>query len=48
MIAKAGNIGDLKEKIKYALKLEKSNSRNAAMKFDWKNIARKLNKAIKE
>lgn len=43
LIAEAGNVNDLKEKIKYALKLEKVNSRNTAIKFDWKSIARKLN-----
>lgn len=48
MVAKAGNIEDLKEKIKYALKFKNINSRNAAMKFDWKNIAGKLDEAIKE
>ena len=48
MIANAGDIEDLKEKIKYALKFENVNSRKAAMKFDWKNIARKLDEAIKE
>ena len=47
MIAKAGSINDLKEKIKYALKIHKVNSRKAAMKFDWKNIAYKLNESIK-
>jgi|GEM_PF-2113413 glycosyltransferase involved in cell wall biosynthesis len=48
MVAKAGDAEDLKEKIKYALKLKKVNSRNAAMKFEWKNIAGKLDEAIKE
>tara|TARA_Y100000310_G_scaffold247803_1_gene253536 strand:- start:25427 stop:26527 length:1101 start_codon:yes stop_codon:yes gene_type:complete len=48
MIAKAGNIEDLKEKIRYALKLKKVNSRKTAMKFDWKNIASRLDKAIRE
>lgn len=47
MVAKAGNIEDLKEKIKYALNLKKVNSRNAAMKFEWRNIAGKLDGAIK-
>ena len=42
MVAKAGNVDDLKEKIKYALKLEKVNSRNATMKFEWKNIAKEM------
>ena len=48
MVAKAGDIEDLKEKMRYALNLKEVNSRKAAMKFDWKNIARKLDKAIKE
>lgn len=47
LIAKAGSIIDLKEKIKFALNLEKVNSRNASMKFDWKNIAKKLDREIK-
>ena len=46
MIAKAGDIEDLKKKIKYALNLNKINSRNAAMEFEWKSIARKLDKEI--
>ena len=48
MIAKAGDTEDLKEKIKYALKLRKVDSRKAAMEFEWENLARKLDKAIKE
>lgn len=47
MIAKAGSVKDLKEKIMYAIKIKKVNSRKAAMKFDWKNIAKKLDEAIK-
>jgi glycosyltransferase involved in cell wall biosynthesis len=46
MIAKAGNTKDLKEKIKYALKLKKMNLRKIAMEFDWKNLALKLDKAL--
>lgn len=48
MIAKAGNVEDLKEKIKYALKVGKVSSRKAAKEFEWKNIARKLDNGIKE
>lgn len=47
LIAEAGSVNDLKEKIKYALKLEKVSSRNAVIKFDWKNIARELNETIR-
>jgi len=47
MIAKAGSVKDLKEKIKYALKINKVNSRKKALLFDWKNIAKKLDEAIK-
>ena len=47
LVAKAGNIEDLKEKIKYALKLKKLNLRGKAMEFDWKNIAAELDKAIR-
>lgn len=48
LVAKAGDAEDLKEKIKYALKLEKVNSRKAAMKFEWRNIARKVDMGIKK
>lgn len=48
LVAKAGDIEDLKEKIRYALKIGKVNSRKAAMEFDWRNIARKLDMALKE
>tara|TARA_Y100000310_G_scaffold345466_1_gene465308 strand:- start:18481 stop:19578 length:1098 start_codon:yes stop_codon:yes gene_type:complete len=46
IIAKAGNTRDLKEKIKYALRVKKVNSRGIALKFDWKNIASKLNDTL--
>lgn len=48
MVAKAGDVFDLKEKIKYALTLKKVNSREAAMEFEWKSIAKRLDKAIRE
>lgn len=48
LIAKAGSIQDLKEKIKYALKLEKLDLRGKALEFDWKNIAAKLNEVLIE
>ena len=48
MVAKAGSVADLKEKIKYALKVKEVNSRNAAVKFEWKDIAKKLNDVINE
>jgi|TARA_B100001971_G_C18209250_1_gene549573 glycosyltransferase involved in cell wall biosynthesis len=48
MIAKAGDVKDLKEKIKYALKLKKMNLRKKAMEFDWKNLASKLNKTLED
>lgn len=48
MIAKAGSVNDLKEKIKYALKLKKVNSRADSLKFSWENIASKLNDSIKK
>jgi len=47
MIAKAGNIKDLKEKIKYAFKFKSVSSRDSALKFSWSNIASKLNDSIK-
>ena len=46
LTAKAGSIQDLKEKIKYALTIEKINSRNTAMKFDWKNIGKEMEMEI--
>jgi len=47
VIAKAGSIEDLKEKIKYALKLGKVKSRNKALEFDWKSIASRLDASIR-
>ena len=48
LVAKAGSVDDLKEKIKYALTLKKVNSRDVAAEYGWGRIAKKLDKAIKE
>ncbi|MBI2101501.1 glycosyltransferase family 4 protein [Candidatus Woesearchaeota archaeon] len=48
LVAKAGSIDDLKEKIKYALRLKKLNSRDVAAEYDWENIASKLNAVIRD